>query len=275
MNPIFDVDALGQPDCAFCEPGGNETIPVDRVIAKADEYFAKNDMPGVKRHLTYWLAEARALGDRRGELAVLDELIGACRMMGLREEGLRAVDEALSLTEALSLADTVTGATVCLNAGTAYKAFGMDDKAVAMYRLARPIYEKYLNPDDSRIAGLCNNMAIALTAVGQTDEAERLFRRAAAIKERDDAGKPDAAVSWLNLADLIAGRDGLEDGAEQIEACLEKAQALLTDPAVPRDSYYAFVAGKCAPVFTYYGWFAFGGELKELSEAIYDGNRAE
>ena len=275
MDPIFDVDRLGLPDCAFCEPQKTGAIPVDRVVAKADEYFRKNDAAGVRRHLEYWLAEARALGDRRGELAVLDELIGCYRMADLREEGLRAVDEARSLVEALGLTDSVTGATVCLNAGTAYKAFGMDEKAVEMYRLARPVYERYLDPGDGRIAGLYNNMGIALTAVGETQEAERLFRAAARIKSADPAGKPDAAVTWLNLADLIAGRDGLEDGAEAIEDCLHTAQTLLEDSAVPRDGYYAFVASKCAPVFAYYGWFAFAEELRRVSEEIYERNRAQ
>ena len=275
MNPEFDVDRLGLPDCAFCEPASGGSIPIGRVVDKADEYFRRDDMPGVRRHLEYWLAEARALGDRRGALAVLDELIGCYRMTGLRDEGLRAVEDALSLVEALDLTDSVTGATVCLNAGTAYKAFGMDGEAVAMYRRARPVYEKYLPPEDPRMAGLYNNMAAALTAVGEYGEADALFRRAIAIKEADPAGRPDAAATWLNLADLAARRDGLEDGAEEIDRCLTRAQALLEDPAVPRDGYYAFVASKCAPVFEHYGWFALGAELKQLSEEIYERNRAE
>ena len=81
----------------------------------------------------------------------------------------------------------------------------------------------------------------------------------------------DAAISLLNKANLIEARDGLLDGNEAICACLEKAEALLSDPALPHDGYHAFVCEKCAPTFGYYGYFACARELEERAEQIYAG----
>lgn len=81
----------------------------------------------------------------------------------------------------------------------------------------------------------------------------------------------DAAISLLNKANLMEARDGLLDGDEAIGDCLEKAEALLNDPALPRDGYHAFVCEKCAPTFGYYGRFAFSRELEERAAKIYAG----
>ena len=52
------------------------TVPVGRVIEKLDEYLSRDDWAGAGRHLNYWLAEAKAGGDKRGELAIQNERMG-------------------------------------------------------------------------------------------------------------------------------------------------------------------------------------------------------
>ena len=45
-----------------------EPIPQQRIIEKLDEYMSHRDYEGAEKHLLFWLDEARALGDERGEL---------------------------------------------------------------------------------------------------------------------------------------------------------------------------------------------------------------
>ena len=58
-------------------------IPTFRVLEKLDEILRKNDFDSAKRHLLYWLEEAKMLGDNDGKLLVLNELMGLSRKVGV------------------------------------------------------------------------------------------------------------------------------------------------------------------------------------------------
>ena len=53
---------------------------------------------------------------------------------------------------------------------------------------------------------------------------------------------------------------------------LDEAYGLLNAEDIPRDGYYAFVCEKCAPAFSYYGYFLAAEELKQRAEEIYERN---
>ena len=78
------------PRCALCgKPGEEETVqpvPVGRIMDKLREYEDRNDWPGVERHLKYWLAEAEANRDERGQLMLNNELMGYYRKQGKQEQ---------------------------------------------------------------------------------------------------------------------------------------------------------------------------------------------
>ncbi len=277
MSDYLKQEDYAEPQCLLCgpDPQSKEAsitrIPTGRVIEKLDDYFAKNDLAGAERHLRYWEKEAMEGGDDRGRYTVCNELMGLLRKLGRRDEALAYAEHTLALAEKLGMTENVTGATALLNAGTVYKAFGKAAKGLPLFARARTIYEAQLKPDDARLAGLWNNMALALTDLGRYDEAEALYDKAVALTRQTPGMQGDAAISLLNKANLIEARDGLLDGDEVICACLEKAEALLNDPALPHDGYHAFVCEKCAPTFGYYGWFAFGRELEERAAKIYAG----
>ena len=266
-----------EPQCLLCgpDPQSKEAsvthIPTGRVIEKLDAYFAKNDLAGAERHLLYWEKEAKEGGDDRGCYTVCNELMGLYRKLGRRDEALDYAARTLALADRLGMTEHVTGATALLNAGTVYKAFGQPAQGLPLFEKAKAIYEAQLDPDDIRLAGLWNNMALTLVDLRRFDEALALYQKALALTLRTPQAQGDAAISLLNKANLIEARDGLLDGNEQICACLDKAEALLNDPALPRDGYYAFVCEKCAPTFGYYGYFACSRELEERAEQIYAG----
>ena len=54
----------------------HKKIPIPTVIAKLDSYLNKEDYDGADRLLKYWLDEARVIGDRQGELSILNEILG-------------------------------------------------------------------------------------------------------------------------------------------------------------------------------------------------------
>ena len=268
-NEYLKKDDYEEPCCPFEKPDEIKTIPVRRVLDKLDEYFAKDDAAGAERHLKYWLAEAQENRDRRGELTVLNELVGLYRKNEREEEALAAAERAIRLAEAIGLSGSVTMGTTLLNAATAYKVFEQPVKALALYERARELYEANLPPTDGRLAGLYNNMAVTLTALKRYAEARDLYEAALAIISKTEDGKADEAITWLNMADLIGAEKGVEDGDTAIRKCLDKAETLLNDSALSRDGYYAFVCEKCAPTFAFYGYYFTAKELEKRAAEIY------
>lgn len=270
MNDFLPKDDYEEPACLLNMHPEVTPVPVGRIIDKLDSYLNKNDYSAAERHLNYWLSEADACHDARGKLAVLNEQIGLYRKTEKEPECLTAIGDALSLAEFMDMGQSVTYATTLINAATGYKAFGKAEDALPLYRKARAIYESALSPDDGRLGGLYNNMALALAELKEFREAEELYQKAISVMEKQENGLPEVAVTYLNLADLVAARDGFENGEKEIEKHLHKAEELLYAEGLPQDGHYAFVCEKCAPVFGYYGHFLTERELERRAREIYD-----
>lgn len=248
----------------------NGCISIDRILSKLDEHLHQNDYPAAERHLRYWLDEAEARGDLRVGLLVQNELMGLYRKLGRREEAIQCADAALRRVRDAAIGHQVGAATTYLNAATVYKAFGMAESALPLFENAKQIYERELDPHDTRIAGLCNNMALALVDLGRFSEADTLYRRAIEITQTCETGAPETAITYLNMASAAEAEYGLEAASESIEDLLEKAEKLL-ESYEKRDGYYAFVCEKCASVFDYYGHFYYAKELSARARRIYEG----
>ena len=262
------------PRCVLCgKPGEEESVqpvPVGRIMDKLREYEDRNDWPAVERHLKYWLAEAEANRDERGQLMLHNELMGYYRKQADRDQAFVHAEKAAELVEKLGMEDTVTAGTTWVNAGTVREAFGDPVGGLDFFERARANYEKNLPENDERLGGLYNNMALSLAVCGRYEEAMAMFRRAIAVMEKQEHGEPEQAITWLNMADAAEAALGPEAAEETVESYLEKAEALLDTENLPRNGYYAFVCEKCAPVFGHYGWFATEAELQRRAKEIND-----
>ena len=246
-------------------------IPQQRVRDRMDEYMCRRDYAGAEHHLRYWLEEARLGGDQRGELMVLNELVGHYRKTGQRDKAIENGEAALALLERLDFGDTISAGTTCVNFATALNAFGENERALALFERARPIYESSAAIRPELLGGLYNNMALTCVALGRYSEAEGLYDRAMAVMAKAPHGALEQAITCLNRADLVEARDGMEAGEGKIYELMDRAVALLDDPALEHDGYYAFVCEKCVPTLEYYGYFDDARRLKEEAERIYAG----
>ncbi|MBE6640194.1 MAG: tetratricopeptide repeat protein [Ruminococcaceae bacterium] len=274
MSKILKPEDYEEPVCPFCTDAyktekPRESVPVDRIISKLDSYFAKNDTEGAARHLAYWLSECDRVCDMRGKLSLLDEQMGLMRKMGNNEAATAAAKEALALIPRLKQENTRCHGTVLLNAATVHKAFGRNSEAIALYNEAQRILEA-IGAEEALLAGLYNNKAIAHISLKEYGAAEELFNKALDIMLRTPGGECDAAITYLNTADLIVAQKGAEAGEKEIEACLDKAEELLEKINERTDGYYAFVCEKCAPVFMHYGRFLYSKELSARAEKLYE-----
>ncbi|HAB95067.1 MAG TPA: hypothetical protein DCF49_10025 [Lachnospiraceae bacterium] len=303
-------------------------IPQRRIIDKMNEYMGRRDFRGAERHLLYWLEEARLARDEEGLLVVRNELIGHYRKTGQEKKTMESAQEALGLLKELDMEDTISAGTTFVNVATAYEAFGDHESALAMFRRARDVYESSAYTEPRLLGGLYNNMALTCTALGrkldalaheqellglemeslgheqktraQHEKAKRRYGEALDLYEKAieamanvEDGELEQAISYLNMANTVELRDGMENAESRINALVEKAEELLEakgqellgadwDPKTAsgdfkgaltadmraRLGYYAFVCEKCAPTFEYYGYFMTAERLNERSDAL-------
>ncbi len=259
-----------EPDCVLCgKPEEIKQIPQRRIIEKMNEYMDRRDYAGAERHLLYWLEEAKMDRDKGGELMIRNELAGHYRKTGQKEEALTSVAEALRLLSEAGLEGTVSAGTTYTNCATALNAFGEDERSLELFEKAKAVYESRRGTDPSLLGGLYNNMGLTCTALGRYEEAYRLFDKALATMKEVENSAPELAITKLNIATALEKQYGMEEAEGRIFALLDEAYDLLKQEGIPHDGYYAFVLEKCAPAFSYYGYFAAGDELKQAAEEIY------
>lgn len=266
-----------EPACVLCDPSGsngNQTnirpIPQQRVIDKLDSYMSRRDYESAEKHLLYWLAEAIQGHDQRGQLMVCNELVGHCRKTNQKDKAFHYADQALQLLNEMDFEGTITSGTTCVNIATAYNAFGEYERSLALFEKAKVVYESSPAIRPHLLGGLYNNMALTLKELARYPEAFDYFDRAMDEMGKVPGGVLEKAITCLNMADAVAARDGLEEGEEEIFSLLDRAFDLLNDDSVQHDGYYAFVCEKCAPTFSYYGYFVAAEELQREAEKIYE-----
>ncbi len=243
---------------------------INRIINKLDEYLSKNDYAAAEKHLLYWLSDANKNSNYSICLTVSNELMGLYRKLGEKEKALSFSDSALQLIQKMGICDNIGAATTYINCATVYKAFGMPQESIPLFERAQSIYEKNLDKCDQRLGGLYNNMGLALVDLGRFEEADNFYCKAISVMANTPNGKPEQAITLLNMASAAEVQLGLENAQEKISECIEKAMLLLDDAKSDTDGNYAFVCEKCASVFGYYGYFYYENELKNRARKIYE-----
>ena len=273
-EPLRPEDYV-EPQCLLCgEPYGAEpkiqAIPQQRVVQRLDEYMSRRDYDAAERHLLYWLEEAKLGRDLRGELMVRNELIGHFRKVSKRDEAFEQIESALALLKTLDFETSVSAATTYVNSATALSAFGEQARALELFRKAKALYESIPSTRAHLLGGLYNNMALSCVALGRYAEAHGLFDQAMTIMGSVPGGVLEQAITCLNRADAFTSELGAEAAEEKVSALLDQAYDLLRDDSAPHDGYYAFVCEKCAPTFSYYGYFLAAEELEAEAKKIYE-----
>ena len=260
----FDASVYtGAPDTSHIP----DPVSVPEVLKELDRLNNANRTAEGEAFLEHWLSAARGKKDWRAEISFLSELLGQYRRSGEKEKALKAIDAVLDLIREHGLGRTVSGATVLLNAATTMKCFGLAAESIPVFRHVARVYADTLDASDYRFAGLYNNMALSFADTGSTDEAEKYFRMALSVLSRYTGNENDMAVTWCSLAELY---DGIDPEDPRIGSCMEEAWEALNSPSLPHDGYHAFTISKCLPMFDYFGYFLYAGELRARTEEIHE-----
>lgn len=243
-------------------------IPLEKIIAECDDLFNQEKKEALGEHLRFWRRRAAEMGDKKGELSLLSEMMGHYRMMRDEARAISAVRDGSALIEELKIPDTASAGTIFINAATALQSFGHSENAMICYRKAESCYLKNLSAADPRFAALYNNMASACIDSGDFEQAEKYYFQAAEIL-KTTGGSMDLAVTYVNLAQLY---DALDPEDDRIGENLDLAFSCFDDTGVSRDGYYAHTCRKCAPAFGFFGRFMDEAELNKRADDFYAGH---
>lgn len=147
--------------------------------------------------------------------------IGYYRSISNYEEALKISKEMLELVKELGLQESEAHGTTLLNAATAYRAAGMCEKAIAMYRAAEQIF-KNLGIQDERLAGLYNNMSMAFQQKEDYGTAESCLLQALAIVRNLPDHKVEEATTYANLASVCYEKEEFAQGIEYVQRAIER-----------------------------------------------------
>lgn len=150
-----------------------------------------------------------------------NEQIGYYRSISNYEEALKISKEMLELVKELGLQESEAHGTTLLNAATAYRAVGMCEKAIAMYRAAEQIF-KNLGIQDERLAGLYNNMSMAFQQKEDYGTAESCLLQALAIVRNLPDHKVEEATTYANLASVCYEKEEFAQGIEYVQRAIER-----------------------------------------------------
>lgn len=271
----LDRSDYEEPVCLICDPRTGErksssSIPMQRIVEKLDEYCTVKDFDGARRHLKYWLSEAQAQGDVRGQFSIQNEMMGFYRKQNEYDAAVDSVKEAVRLMQILGNEDTISGATCHVNCGTVYDTFSEPENALMHFTKAEKIFEGLAFKDLFRLGSLFNNMALAYMELGRYPEAMGYYAKALDTMIKLEGSELEQAITYLNMADCAALEKGLDSAAGEISGYLEKARKLIDTESLNRDGYYAFVCEKCSPGFNCYGDFEYAEELDRRAADIYN-----
>ncbi len=258
---------MAMEKCSGCSKENQNKVPIIRVIEKLDELFSHNDLQGAKRLLEYWAREAEFMGDNRGKLEILNEMIGLYRRTNERDKALESVSGALDIIEQEKLQNGVNTGTIYINIATTLKAFGRVEDGMPYYKKAQEIYDNYPTISGYKKAALCNNMASAYAEMGDSKNAEQNYLNAIEILSGDSEFYGEIAVSLVNLAHLY---EDMAKPDEKINDTMEKAWEYLNKNEIQRDGNYAFICTKCAPSFEYFGFDDKAEQLERWATEIYE-----
>ena len=194
---------------------------VPRFHAALDALFAAHRTDAVEQFLLDALAETDDLGDARGRLSVLAELIGFYRSRGRHAENLPLVQQSIELALSLGLEGTPEFTTTLINAATELRAAKQYDQSEDLYRRAIESAASTLPATSHDLAALHNNLALLYQEINRNDKAIPEFDAALEILERCGDSAVDVASTHSNLALTLLALGRSDEALDHARAAVQ------------------------------------------------------
>ncbi|MCD7752594.1 MAG: DUF4125 family protein [Lachnospiraceae bacterium] len=207
---------------------------VEEILQILDQLFDEHKLDQIEPFLTEQLDAAYQIGDYNCCVTILNELIGFYRDMSRFEEMIAACERTTQLLEQLGLKDSIPYATTLLNIATALRAMGDYETALEYYKEVFPVYQKHMDPSDSRYAALYNNISLLYQEMGNYKQAVNAQNRALQIVEANgDTQK--IAISHTNMGTTLLQMNRVDEALAHLNLAVQYFDTLPGD----KDYHYS------------------------------------
>ena len=244
---------------------------IDRFLNRLDTFFNSNDLSGAGDCLKFWEKEARNANDDRSLLTILNEWLGYCRRVNNKEKALTVIEESKELIDKLKLTNSLSAATIFINAATTSSHFGKLEEGLNLYDKAKKCYIDKGATNTFEYATLLNNSAGVLNILKRYDEAEKNYEEAIEILKKLGNRDGEIGLSYVMLAHIMYDRSENPDDSvyEKVESLLDEAIKYIKSDTIVRDGNFAFILDKIAPSFEYFKRMGQAKAMRNLSKEIY------
>ncbi len=199
-------------------------MDLEKILAEYDSMFGKNSLPEIEAYLTGMIVQAHEGGELGILVTLLNEIIGFYRDTTQKEKALQRCEELQTILKEMKLEGRIDYATSLLNVANAYRAFGLLEESLELYRIVEDTYEGQVAPADFMYASLYNNWSLLYQEMKAYEAARDMLEKALSIAEYyEDAVIPQATTKTNLAATLlqIGTREAHKEAVIYLKEALE------------------------------------------------------
>ena len=200
-------------------------MDIRAVLNEYDAMFGVKKAEEIEEFLELKMAQSRRERDKDALFAIMNEYVGLTRNLRHKEKCLEACDEILNLAEEIRILNSPQHATMMLNVGTAFSAFGRNAGAEVLFEDAEKLLGELGEKDTYTLATLYNNWSMLLLKQKRFAETVELQKKALSIIDPHDDLVMEQATTRSNMASALMRQYEVE----KKEELLDEAERILEE----------------------------------------------
>ncbi len=195
---------------------------LEKILTQYDAMFGQNSLKEIEDYLVNTMKEAEAKGENGILVTLLNEVIGFFRDTTQKEKALAYCEQLQRVLSEMNLEGRIDYATSLLNVANAYRAFGLFEKSLHLYKIVEDTYRKQLSAKDFMHASLYNNWSLLYQEMGDYVSAKEMLLKALEIADFYEEAVIPQATTRTNLAATLL-QMGTEEAYQEAVSYLQEA----------------------------------------------------
>lgn len=230
-------------------------MDINKVLMEYDSMFGVNSREETEAFLLEMIRKADEEGDDYSVITLENEIIGFYRDTSQKDKSLNFCRLVIERMKKIGIEGTVEYATSLINAANAYRAFGLYEQSLELYREVECIYMDKLPYGSFNYASMYNNWSLLYQEMGDFENARLMLMKALAVVDLFPKAVIPQANTRTNLAVTLLRISQGQKGSEGADTFKEAVKYL--DEAL---SIYEKDGGKD---------FHYSGALSAKADALY------
>lgn len=175
-------------------------MDINKVLMEYDSMFGVNSREETEAFLLEMIRIADEEGDDYSVITLENEIIGFYRDTSQKDKSLNFCRLVIERMKKIGIEGTVEYATSLINAANAYRAFGLYEQSLELYREVERIYTNKLPAGSFNYASMYNNWSLLYQEMGDFENARLMLMKALAVVDLF----PEAVIPQANTRTNLA-----------------------------------------------------------------------